>query len=257
MPVVFVGHGSPMNAIEDNRFNRGFAALRGLVPKPKAIVAISAHCFVNGTYLTAQPNPRTIHDFGGFPRALYEIEYPAPGNVDLARRIRTLLGEQRAALSTDWGLDHGTWCVLRCMFPEADVPVLQLSIDRRLEPARHYELARSLAELRDEGVLLLGSGNVVHNLRDAFRRMQTGDTETPEWARSFDATVRDIVLQHDHEALVSLWPQHESAALAHPTPDHFLPLLYAHAASTDADAVRFPMEGFDLGSVSMRNIVWG
>nr|PZN26611.1 MAG: 4,5-DOPA dioxygenase extradiol [Pseudomonadota bacterium] len=257
MPVVFVGHGSPMHAIEDNRFSRGFATLRELVPKPEAIVAISAHWFVNGTYLTAQPNPRTIHDFGGFPQALYEIDYPAPGNGALARRIRALLGEERAALSTDWGLDHGTWCVLRRMFPEADVPVIQLSIDRRLEPARHFELARSLGELRDEGVLLLGSGNVVHNLRDAFRRMQTGDTDTPEWARSFDATVRDAVLQHDHAALVSLWPGYETARLAHPTPDHFLPLLYAQAATTDADPVRFPMEAFDLGSVSMRNIVWG
>lgn len=257
MPVLFVGHGSPMNVIEDNRFSRGFAALRELVPRPSAILAVSAHWYVPGTYLTGDVRPRTIHDFSGFPPALYEIQYPAPGKVDLAERVRAALGSERAALSTDWGLDHGTWSVLRWMFPEADIPVVQLSLDRRLAPERHYELARSLAELRHEGVLILGSGNVVHNLRDAFTRMRTRSTETPDWALRFDADVKQALAQHDAAALLKLWPGGSDARLAHPTPDHWLPLLYALAASAPDDAVRFPTEGFDLGSISMRNVVFG
>lgn len=257
MPVLFVGHGSPMNVIEDNRWSQGFAALRELVPKPTAIVAVSAHWFVDGTYLTDTTRPKTIHDFSGFPPALYEIDYPAPGNVDLARRVRGMLGEERAALSTEWGLDHGTWSVLRWMFPEADIPVTQLSINRRLDVNRHHEIGRSLAELRDEGVLILGSGNVVHNLRDAFRRMQVRSVETPDWAGRFDETVARVVTQHDTKSLLSLWPESDDGRLSHPTPDHWLPLIYAQAATDDRDHVRFPTEGFDWGSISMRNIVFG
>lgn len=257
MPVLFVGHGSPLNVIEDNRWSQGFAALRGLVPRPRAILAVSAHWFVAGTYLTGDARPRTIHDFSGFPRALYEIEYRSPGKVELAQRVRALVGEGRAALSSEWGLDHGSWSVLRWMFPEADIPVVQLSIDRRLEPRQHFELARSLAPLREEGVLILGSGNIVHNLPDAFRRMQTGNSETPEWARSFDETVKQATLQHDTRALVELWPGSEYGRMAHPSPDHWLPLLYASAASDERDRVQFSGEAFDLGSISMRNVVWG
>ncbi len=257
MPVMFVGHGSPMNVIEDNRWSRGFSALRDEAPRPKAILAISAHWFVDGTYLTGHADPPTIHDFSGFPRALYEIDYPAPGKVDLARRVRRLLGEQTAALSNDWGLDHGTWTVLRWMYPAADVPVVQLSIDRRLDLRKHYEIGRSLAELRDEGVLILGSGNVVHNLRDAFRRMQTGSTETPDWARRFDATVAQMLSQRDTTALLRVWPDTEDGRMAHPTPDHWLPLVYAYAATDGRDRAHFPTEGFDLGSVSMRNVTFG
>jgi 4,5-DOPA dioxygenase extradiol len=256
MPVLFVGHGSPMNVIEDNRWSRGFAALRELVPRPSAILAISAHWFVDGTYLTGDARPRTIHDFSGFPRALYEVEYPAPGGVDLARRIRGMLGDERAALSTEWGVDHGTWSVLRWMFPQADIPVIQLSIDRRLDGRRHHDLGRSLRELRDEGVLILGSGNIVHNLRDAFGRRQTGALEPPAWAARFDETVKRVTSQHDAERLVSLSDSHDGR-MAHPSPDHWLPLLYAHGASDERDRVRFPTEGFDWGSISMRNIVFG
>jgi 4,5-DOPA dioxygenase extradiol len=257
MPVLFVGHGSPMNVIEDNRWSRGFSALREVVPRPAAIVAISAHWFVGGTYLTGNAKPKTIHDFSGFPKALYEIDYPAPGRVDLARRIRTAIGEERAALSTDWGFDHGTWSVLRWMYPRADIPVIQLSINRHLDVRRHYELGRSLATLRDEGVLILGSGNVVHNLRDAIGRMQTGSTETPGWARQFDATVATVVSQRDTAALLTRWPDTEEGRLAHPTPDHWLPLIYGYAATDDNDRARFPMEGFDAGSLSMRSILFG
>jgi len=257
MPVLFVGHGSPMNVIEDNRWSRGFTALRDEVPRPTAILAISAHWFVDGTYLTGNTNPPTIHDFSGFPRELYEIDYAAPGNVDLAKRVRMLLGAERASLRTDWGLDHGTWSVLRWMYPQADVPVVQLSIDRQLDVRRHYELGRSLEKLRDEGILVLGSGNVVHNLQDAFLRMQTGSGETPKWAQRFDADVAEALVRHDTAALLSAWPDSEDGRLAHPTPDHWLPLVYAYAATDERDTVRFPIEGFDLGSLSMRNAVFG
>jgi 4,5-DOPA dioxygenase extradiol len=246
-----------MNVIEDNRWSQGFAALRDLVVRPTAIVAVSAHWFVDGTYVTGSTRPKTIHDFSGLPRALYEIDYPAPGNVDLARRVRGMLGEERAALSADWGFDHGTWSVLRWMFPEANIPVIQLSIDRRLDVTRHHEIGRSLGELSDEGVLILGSGNAVHNLRDAFRRMQTRSTETPEWAQRFDETVERVVTQHDTKNLLSLWSDSDDGRLAHPTPDHWLPLIYAQAATDDRDRVRFPTKGFDWGSISMRNIVFG
>lgn len=254
MPVLFVGHGSPMNVIESNQWSQGFAELRSLVPRPKAILAVSAHWYVDGTLLTSNAKPKTIHDFYGFPRPLYEIDYPAPGKVDLAKRVRSLLGEERASLTTDWGLDHGTWSVLRWMFPEADVPVIQLSIDRRLHPQQHLALGRSLRDLRHEGVLIFCSGNVTHNLGDALRR-QDGSSPPP-WAIRFDETIAKVVAQHDDKKLVSLWPGDDDAKLAHPSPDHLLPLIYAAAAGDVNDAVSFPSEGFALGSISMRNILF-
>lgn len=257
MPVMFVGHGSPMNLIEDNRWSRGFGALREATPRPAAILVVSAHWFVDGTWVTAAERPRTIHDFGGFPAALYALDYPAPGRPDLAARIRSLIGEERARLDTAWGLDHGTWSVLRWMYPAADVPVLQLSIDRRLDLRQHLALGRSLAPLREEGVLIIGSGNIVHNLGDAFRQMRQGTTHTPAWAARFDATVADMLVQRDTEALLKAWPDTDDGRLAHPTPDHWLPLIYAHAASLEDDPVRFTSAGFDLGSLSMRNVLFG
>ena len=257
MPVLFVGHGSPLNAIEDNRWSRGFARLRGLVPRPQAILAVSAHWYVDGTRVTADGRPKTIHDFGGFAEALYQVDYPAPGDVDLARRVAVLLGGRCAGLSTDRGLDHGVWSVLRWMFPEARVPVVQLSIDRRLDAAEHYEIGRALAGLRDEGVLVLGSGNVVHNLGDAFRRMRDGSVETPDWAAAFDGTVKRMLREGDTAGLISLWPGTEDGRRAHPTPDHWLPLIYACAAAGERGSVDFPIEGFDWGSLSMRSILFG
>lgn len=257
MPVVFAGHGSPMNAIEDNRWSQGFAGLRDLVPQPVAVLAISAHWFVDGTLLTDNAAPPTIHDFGGFPKALYEIEYPAPGGPDLAKQILNRLGPSRTSLSASWGLDHGTWSVLRWMYPDADVPVVQLSIDRRLDARRHVELARALSDLRDQGVLIFASGNIVHNLPDAFARRRAGSAETPDWARRFDAIVATMLSQHDTAALAGLWSDHDDGRRAHPTPDHWYPLLYACGASDDRDRVRFPTTGFDWGSISMRNVVFG
>jgi len=257
MPVLFVGHGSPMNVIEDNRWSRGFAALGDQLPRPAAILAVSAHWYLDGTYLTGNAAPETIHDFGGFPRALYEIEYPAPGNVDLAERVRSILGEERASLRDDWGIDHGTWSVLRWMYPGADLPVVQLSIDQRLEPWQHFELSRSLGELRDSGVLILGSGNIVHNLHDAFMRKRRGDDETPAWARRFDDQVTRALEQHDTSRLLTLWPDTDDGRMSQPTPDHWLPLIYTLGASDGDDPVSFPLEGFDWGSLSMRSVRFG
>ena len=257
MPVMFVGHGSPINAIEDNRWSRGFAALREAIPQPAAILAISAHWYVKGSYLTANTRPPTIHDFGGFPNALYEIEYPAPGDPKLAKSVQALLGKDRVQLSEDWGLDHGIWSVLVWMYPQADIPVVQLSIDRELNVREHYAIGQQLAALREQNILIMASGNIVHNLYDAFGQMRAGTAVTPDWAQRFDDAVRRSVMEHDLEALLSLYPDTADAQRAHPTPDHWLPLLYVAGAANQTDAIHFSNEGFDLGSLSMRNIIFG
>lgn len=250
-PALFLGHGSPMNAIEDNEWSRAFKALGRQLRRPRAILSISAHWYVPGIYVTADEHPRTIHDFSGFPRELYEVQYPAPGDPDLARKVVDLLGAETASLSEEWGLDHGTWSVLTHLFPAADVPVVQLSLDSRLALADHLELARKLCPLRDEGVLILGSGNLVHNLRDAFSRMSRGDRTTPTWATEFDATVSAALDARDGEALVKAIAT-ENGRLAHPTLDHYLPVLYVMGCVAPGDELSFPITGFDLGSLSMR-----
>jgi 4,5-DOPA dioxygenase extradiol len=256
LPVLFVGHGSPMNAIEDNAWSRAFRALGETLPRPKGILCISAHWFLPGTYLTANDHPETIHDFGGFPQPLFDMQYPAPGDPALARRVVQLVGESRARLNGEWGLDHGTWTVLHYLRPAADCPVVQLSIDSRLPPADHLALARTLAPLRDEGILVLGSGNATHNLRHAFRNLQLGDTTTPPWAAGFDADVAKAAQQHDGDYLVRAIAT-EAGRMSHPTLDHFLPVLYALGAADSKDAVAFPITGFDAGSLSMRAIQFG
>jgi 4,5-DOPA dioxygenase extradiol len=256
MPTLFVGHGSPMNAAADNRWSRAFCALAGLLPRPRAVLSVSAHWYVPGIYLTANERPETIHDFYGFPPELFAIEYPAPGDPALAHRVSELLGADRAAPRGDWGLDHGTWSVLRHVFPAADVPVVQLSLDRRLPPADHFELGRALVPLRAEGVLILGSGNVVHNLRHALAAGARGDLTTPEWAAAFDLTVARAAAERDGRALAHA-PESDAGRRAHPTLDHYLPLLYAAGAADADDDVRFPIAGFDLGSLSMRAALFG
>ncbi len=255
LPVLFVGHGSPMNAIETNRWSEGFTALAASLPRPRAILAISAHWMLDGHWLTGDAAPKTLHDFGGFPRALYEVQYPAPGAPDLARRIAAML-ERPDALSTDWGLDHGTWSVLRWMFPDADIPVIQLSLDRRGSPQSHLELGRQLADLREQGVLIVGSGNIVHNLRDAIGRMRSGTTETPDWASRFDADVQKSLQQRDVQRLTALAAT-DDGRLAHPTVEHWLPLLVAAGAAREATGVRFANDAFDWGSIGMRSAVFG
>jgi 4,5-DOPA dioxygenase extradiol len=256
MPVIFVGHGSPMNAIEDNEWTRGFADLGQKLPEPKGILAISAHWYLPGTFLTGNDQPPTIHDFGGFPRELFEIEYPARGDKQLAERVAGMLAERRARLRDDWGLDHGTWTVLHHLRPAADVPVVQLSIDARLRPEEHLAIGRALAPLREQGVLIFGTGNVTHNLRDAFRNLGRKDVATPAWASAFDRDIEQIIGQHDHARLATITDKPEYR-MSHPTPDHYLPLLYAAGASDANDAVAYPTSGWDAGSLSMRSIRWG
>ncbi len=265
MPVVFVGHGSPMNAIEDNRWSQAFGRLGASLPRPKAIVAVSAHWYIRGTYVTGNAQPETIHDFGGFPRALFEVQYPARGDAALAKRITELLvpaepregvPARRSGLRDDWGLDHGTWSVLVHTHPAADVPVVQVSIDLRSPPAEHVAIGRALRPLRDEGVMILGSGNVTHNLREAFRHLGDPDAPTPAWASRFDADIARAVQQHDTDFLARAGAT-DDGRMSHPSPDHYLPLLYAAGAADDGDAVSFPIDGFDAGSLSMRAIRWG
>lgn len=245
-----------MNAITDNTWSRAFRDLGQTLPRPRAILAVSAHWFVGGTFLTHQQHPETIHDFGGFPRELHEVTYPAPGDPALAESITRRLASHGAAVSSDWGLDHGTWSVLVHMQPGADCPVVQLSIDARLAPASHIAIGKALQPLRDEGVLILGSGNIVHNLRDAFTNMRTGRTQTPAWASDFDAQMAEALTARDEKRLSGAL-DNDLGRTAHPTPDHYLPLLYTLGASTSEDRISFPISGFDAGSISMRSVVFG
>lgn len=254
MPVLFIGHGSPMNAIEDNVWSRAMAEVGTNLPEPRAIVCISAHWFVGGTFVTANPNPRTIHDFGGFPDALFAVQYPARGDAALARHITTLLAQERAEERLDWGLDHGTWSVLKHMRPRADVPVLQVSIHRGLSASAHVALGRALGPLRDDGVLIVGSGNITHNLRHAISNR--GVPDAPAWASAFDADIARALAQRDEAFLVRAL-ETENGQRAHPTPDHYWPLLYAFGAATEADEVTSPIVGFDWGSLSMRSVRFG
>ena len=252
LPVLFVGHGSPMNAIEDNVFSRAHAGLGAIVPRPRAILAVSAHWETDGTFTTLDDPPATIHDFGGFPAALYEMRYPAPGEPSLARRAAALTGGSAA---DGRGLDHGTWAVLHRMYPGADVPVVQLSLDVRLEPREHLALGRALAPLRDERVLVLASGNLTHDLRDAFARLRTGNLETPDWAARFDADAERALAARDEAWLVRALETPEGRR-AHPSAEHWLPVLYAFGASDARDRASFPVTGFDLGSLSMRSVLF-
>jgi 4,5-DOPA dioxygenase extradiol len=249
MPVVFVGHGNPMNAISNNAFTEGWRSISAAMPRPDSILCVSAHWYVRGTRVTINQRPPTIHDFGGFPRELYEVEYPAPGNPDLARRVETLLGPSRVQLDGEWGLDHGTWSVLTHMFPKADVPVIQLSLDGAQPGQFHYDLGKRLAPLRDEGVLVLASGNIVHNLH-AYS-WGGRQAEPYDWALEFERKARKLIAAHNHMSLVDYESLGEPARLSAPTPDHYLPLLYALSLCRPKDSLSFPVEGFDGGSISM------
>src|SRR5439155_924863 len=251
MPALFIGHGSPMNALVTNKWTEDWKALGASLPRPRAIVAISAHWYTDGTGVTAVSTPRTIHDFGGFPRALFEVQYPAPGDPDLAKDLTEILAPTPVLLDSYWGLDHGTWSVLVRMFPKADIPVVQLSIDGTAPPETHRALGERLASLRDKGVLLVGSGNVVHNLRAGF-----GD-QAPEydWAKRFDEKVRELTVSGDAEQLASYEQLGPDAELCVPTPDHYYPLLYTVGARREGDAVTFPTEGLN-GGVSVLAVKW-
>jgi 4,5-DOPA dioxygenase extradiol len=249
MPALFVGHGNPMNALAANAYTQGWSAIAKALPRPKAIVVVSAHWYAPGTAVTAMERPRTIHDFGGFPPELYRVQYPAPGDPELARQVQGILSALPVDLDTAWGLDHGTWSVLVHMFPEADVPVVQLCMDETQPGPFHLKLGRKLRSLREEGVLVLGSGNLVHNLHSyAWGRHRV---EPYEWAVRFELEARELIVNGRDDVLAEYEELGPHALLSAPTPDHFLPLLYVLGLRHPEDTVSFPIEGVDGGSVSM------
>lgn len=255
MPAVFIGHGNPMNTLERNRYTESWQALGRALPRPRAILAISAHWYIDRTAVTAMAQPPTIHDFGGFPDALFQFQYPAPGEPQLAARVRDLLAPVAVTLDqSDWGFDHGAWSVLAHLYPEADVPVVQLAIDRAAPNEFHYQLGQRLKPLRDEGVLILGSGNVVHNLR----RIQFAPNVPPaDWAVSFEGDVRRALESRDHRSLIDYQAAGPAAKLAVPTPEHYLPLLYVIGAQDENEPVQIAVDGIDLGTISMLSVVVG
>lgn len=260
MPVLFLGHGSPMNAIEDNRWRRGWQALGAefgaRLPRPQLILCISAHWITRGWWLTGMDKPRTIHDFGGFPQALFDQQYPAPGAPAVAQEISQAFAQPRVGVEREeWGYDHGTWSVLKPMFPNADIPVVQLSMDYQRPPAEHFALGEQLKPLRERGVLIVGSGNIVHNLR-AVRRDVTDD-QAYDWAAEFDQRIAERLRKGELRPLADVQALGRVAQLAHPTYDHYLPLLHAAGAADAREPVRFLNEGFQSASIAMRSVVWG
>jgi 4,5-DOPA dioxygenase extradiol len=251
MPVLFIGHGSPMNAIEDNAFSRAWAELGKALPRPQAILCVSAHWETSGAQVTAMEKPRTIHDFGGFPRELYAQQYPAPGSPALARLVQETVRSTRVDLDSSWGLDHGAWSVLIRMFPAADIPAVQLSLDRTQPPAYHYALGQALKPLRNRGILILGSGNVVHNLWAARLDDEGG---AYDWAREFDETARRLIVSGDHQALVNYDRLGGSARLSIPTNEHYLPLLYVLGLQEPGEDVSFFADRVVYWSLSMRSL---
>jgi 4,5-DOPA dioxygenase extradiol len=255
LPAVFFGHGNPMNAVLNNSYTEGWRRIGQNHPKPKAVLAISAHWFVPETGVTINTAPRTIHDFGGFPRDLYQVQYPAPGDPELARRVQKMLAPLPVKLDESWGLDHGAWSVLRHVYPDADVPVVQLSIDEAQPASFHFEIGRKLAPLRAEGVMIVGSGNLVHNLHAYAWGRHAPDPY--DWAVRFEQTAREILLAGDSQPLIDYETLGRDAMLAIPTPDHYLPLLYVIATRQQGEIVTFPVEGVDGGSISMLTVQVG
>jgi 4,5-DOPA dioxygenase extradiol len=254
LPAVFFGHGSPMNALQRNRYTLAWQDFGRNTPRPLGILCVSAHWYTQGTAVTAMQRPKTIHDFGGFPRELYEVSYPAPGDPALASRVRALLGTAVTEDVSVWGLDHGTWSVLMHAYPGADIPVVQLSIDGSQPLAYHYDLAKGLAPLRDEGILIVGSGNVVHNLQRAV----WGKGALPfAWATRFDDFVRSRLLARDHATLADMRALGADGALCIPTPEHYLPLLYVISLQNPDDELVFVADGIELASISMMSIAVG
>lgn len=253
MPAVFLGHGSPMNVLEENTYTQCWRELGERLPRPKAILAVSAHWYTRGTAVTAMAKPRTIHDFGGFPQALFDTQYPAPGAPELAEQIAELLAPVPVILDQEWGLDHGSWGVLIKMYPEADIPVVQLSIDGTQPADYHFELGEKLAALREQGVMIVASGNVVHNLR----KVRWGGGEAYPWAESFNTFVREHLDWQGEPAQHPLinFMQHEGAELSNPSVEHFLPLLYTLGAVLPGDKISVPVDGIEMGSLSMLSVV--
>ena len=254
MPVIFFGHGSPMNTLARNRYTEAWRKLGEMVPKPEAILAISAHWLTRGTAVTAMATPKTIHDFGGFPQALFDVRYPAAGDPGLAGRVRALLAPMPVQLDQSWGLDHGTWSVLAHVYPDAGIPVVQLSMDGTKPAQFHYDTGKRLAPLRDEGVLVVGSGNVVHNLM----LMQRGEgVPAFDWAVRFNERVRGALASGNHRALIEFEKMGEDARLSVPTPEHYLPLLYIAALQAEGETMAVAVDGYEAGSLGMLTAVAG
>lgn len=253
MPLLFVGHGNPMNAISDNSFTQGWYAKAQAIEKPKAILCISAHWETKGTFVTTMKEPRTIHDFGGFPQELFDVQYPAPGSPEFAKEVQDSVSKTSVHEDHNWGLDHGTWSVLVKMFPEADIPVFQLSLDYTKSAQYHYELAKELAFLRRKGVLVMGSGNIVHNLRYA----QLGVNPKPyDWALEFDQQAKELIDKGDHNSLINYQNLGTAAQLSIPTPDHYLPLLYILGLQEKNEAPSYFNEEMAFASGSMRSVLF-
>jgi len=252
MPVLFMGHGSPMNAIEDNEYTRKFKEIGKALPKPKAILMVSAHWETNGTFVTAMDMPQTIHDFGGFPKALNEYQYPAPGSPEFALQTKELIHGTEVGLDQGWGLDHGAWSVLCHLYPKADVPVFQLSLNYRKDAQWHYELAKELSALRDKGVLIVGSGNMVHNLR--LINWQN-PTQGLDWAVEANETFKNLISTNDHQRLINYQSLGKAVQLSVPSPDHYLPLIYTMALKGEKESVEFFNDKTDMGSISMTSVL--
>jgi len=254
MPVLFLGHGSPMNAIEDNEFVRGWKTIGQSLPKPKAILCISAHWETKGTLVTAMEKPKTIHDFGGFPPELFAVEYPAPGSPDLASQTKQLVTRTEVGLDQSWGLDHGCWSVIKRLYPAADIPVIQLSLDYRQGPKYHFELAGQLNALRKKGILIVGSGNMVHNLGII-------DWNNPnsgyDWAIEANTSMKNFITSGDYSSLINYQAQGKAYQLSIPTPEHYLPLLYTLGLKEEKDEINFFNDRTVMGSISMTSIQIG
>lgn len=257
MPVLFLGHGSPMNAIEENEFVAGFRNVAATLPKPTAIICISAHWFTKGTKITAMEMPQTIHDFGGFPKPLYEVQYPAKGNPELAQATQLLLEPALAELDEKWGLDHGAWSVLRHLYPKADIPVIQLSIDYSKPPQYHFDLAQKLSRLRDKGVLIIGSGNIVHNLRLVDFQNFHKDNYGFDWAIEARSTINNYLFNGDFQSLIDYETKSTAIQLAVPSPDHFLPLIYTLGLKQKSEDLSLFNDKLLAGSLSMTSVKIG
>lgn len=257
MPVLFLGHGSPMNAIEENEFVNGFKNVSKTITKPNAIICISAHWETKGTFVTAMEHPPTIHDFGGFPQALFDVQYPAPGSPDLAKETKSMITKTTVGLDEKWGLDHGAWSVIKHLYPNADVPVIQLSLDYTQTPQYHYDLAKQLAALRKKGVLIVGSGNLVHNLRMvAWDKLNAGEYGY-DWALEAKAKMNQFILSNDHKQLINFKSQGKAFDLAIPTPEHYLPLLYTLALKEENEKVSLFNDKALAGSLTMTSVKIG
>lgn len=257
MPVLFLGHGNPMNAIQENEFVEGFRKIVRTIPRPNAIVCVSAHWETRGTLVTAMPQPKTIHDFGGFPPELYQVQYPAPGSPALAGEIQSLVKSTFVGLNNDWGLDHGAWSVIRHLYPKADVPVIQLSIDYTQSPRYHYELGRALSALRRRGILIIGSGNLVHNLRMVDWRRMNESGYGFDWALEAREKMNKFITEGNHQALIDFTKQGRSFQLAIPTPEHFLPLLYTLGLQAKGESVTLFNDKPIAGSLTMTSVKIG